>query len=80
MTLKSGIRFRFIDTAGLRESTDRIETIGRSNRVVLEALGRVNKTPISDAERKQALVEEFGYSAEVVERTPPDEDGSASFV
>ena len=61
-------------------SPDRIVTVGRSNRIVVHADASVTKTPVSDAERKRALVEDLKFSEEIVEKIPPDEEGSETFV
>lgn len=61
-------------------SPDKIVTVGRSNRVVVHADASVTQTPVSDAERKRALVEDLGFSEEMVEKIPPDEEGSETFV
>lgn len=62
-----------------RRFPDRILTIGRKNRFTVAADGAFTKTEIADAERKSALVDEFGLSEEIVEALPPDDPGGAAF-
>ena len=59
---------------------DRILSVGRSNKILIDADANVTKTPITDDERARILVEDFGYSQEIVDMLPPDEDGSETFV
>ncbi len=61
-----------------RRSPDSILTLGRENKITVAADNTLTKTAISDAERKQVLVEEFGISEQMADALPPDEpDGLA---
>jgi N-hydroxyarylamine O-acetyltransferase len=59
---------------------DRFVSLGRNNQIVIDADGVVTKTPVTEAERKRSLVEDHGFSPEIVERIPPDVEGSLTVV
>ena len=59
---------------------DRFVTLGRCNQIVIDEEGVVTKTPVTEAERKRSLVEDHGFSPEIVEKIPPDEEGSMTIV
>lgn len=61
-----------------RRFPESIATIGRKNKITVAADGNCTKTELSDAERKAALVEEFGISEEIAEKLPPDVPGGAA--
>ncbi len=58
---------------------DRILSISRLNKFTVAADGTVSKTEMTDAERKDALADEFGLSREIIEALPPDVAGGAVF-
>jgi len=63
-----------------RRSPESVLTIGRYNRLVVDSNGTLSKTPLTEAQRKAALIEDFGISEELVEKLPPDKpDGIAPF-
>jgi N-hydroxyarylamine O-acetyltransferase len=51
---------------------DRVVGIGFGKAVVLQSDGSVQSRPISDAERRQLLIEEIGLSEEIVSQLPAD--------
>lgn len=59
---------------------DRFVTLGRSNQIVIDEDGEVTKTPVTEAERNRSLVEDHGFSPEIVEKIPPDVEGSLTVV
>ncbi len=63
-----------------RRFPDRILTVGRRNRIAVDARNNVIKTEISDAERRRVLVEELGISEEIVAALPPDVAGAPALL
>lgn len=61
-----------------RHFPESIITIGRHNKVRIASDGLVAKTPLTDAMRRTALVEEFGLSEEIVRALPPDIHNAAA--
>jgi arylamine N-acetyltransferase len=59
---------------------DRFVTLGRSNQIVIDETGVVTRTPITEAERKRSLIEDHGFSPEIVEQIPSDVEGSLTVV
>jgi hypothetical protein len=55
-------------------------SLGRNNQIVIDKDGVVTKTPVTEAERIRSLVEDHGFSPEIVEKIPPDEEGSLTVV
>lgn len=60
-----------------RHFRDSILTVGRSNKVLVDADGNLTKTALNESERRAVLVEEFGLSEEIVKSIPPDVAGGA---
>lgn len=61
-----------------RHFRDSILTVGRTNKVRVNADGSLMKTVLTESQRKTALVEEFGLSEEIVALTPPDVAGGVA--
>ena len=61
-----------------RHFRDSILTVGRSNKVLVDADGNLTKTALNESERRAVLVEEFGLSEEIVKSIPPDVAGGAA--
>ena len=61
-----------------RRTRDSMVLVSRSMRVNVEADGTVHVVDISEAELLRVLVEELGYSEEIVASIPPDEEGGLS--
>ena len=61
-----------------RHFRDSILTVGRSNKVLVDAEGNLTKTALNESERRAVLVEEFGLSEEIVKSIPPDVAGGAA--
>ena len=57
-----------------RRFPDSIFSIGRMNKLVVDADGVLTKTELTDDERKQALVEDLRIHEQVVDALPPDLD------
>jgi N-hydroxyarylamine O-acetyltransferase len=55
---------------------DHVLSIGLGRRIVLDADGLHASEPLDDAARRRMLIEEFGYSAEIVGALPPDDPAS----
>ena len=62
-----------------RHFRESILTIGRKNKITIAADGAMNKSEITDTERKRMLVDEFSLSEEIVEALPPDVPGGVAF-
>jgi arylamine N-acetyltransferase len=61
-----------------RHFHDSILTIGRKSKFRVAADGTLIKTEVSEAERRTALIEEFGLSEEIVESLPLDLAGGVA--
>jgi len=57
-----------------RRFPDSIFTIGRMNKLVVDADGVLSKTELTGDERKQALIENLGIHEQIVDALPPDLD------
>ena len=57
-----------------RRFPDSILSIGRMNKIVVDADGVLTTTELTEAERNNALVEELGYHEEIVDAIPADLD------
>lgn len=55
-----------------RHFPESILTVGRKSKFRVAANGTLSKTELTPAERRRALIEEFGLSEEIVEALPPD--------
>ena len=55
-----------------RHFPESILTIGRKSKFRVAADGTLTKTTLTEAERRTALVDEFGLSEEIVKALPPD--------
>ena len=55
-----------------RHFPDSILTLGRHSKFRVRADGTLTKTETTEAERRAALIEEFGLSEEIVEAIPPN--------
>ncbi|MGZ4796682.1 MAG: hypothetical protein ACXV8T_12380, partial [Acidimicrobiia bacterium] len=53
--------------------SDHVLSIGLGRRIVLDAGGRGDEGLLDGDARRQALIEEFGYSEEVADLLPADE-------
>ncbi len=63
----------------MRRARDSIVTLGRGKKLVRTAAG-IETIGIADAQLKDVLIEEFGFSEEIVATIPPDaEDGTTAF-
>jgi N-hydroxyarylamine O-acetyltransferase len=56
--------------------SDHVLSIGLGRRIVLDADGLHVSERLDDDTRRQVLVDEFGYSSEIVSASPPDDPGS----
>jgi N-hydroxyarylamine O-acetyltransferase len=61
-----------------RHFPESILTVGRKSKFRVAADGTLSKTELTPAERRRALIEEFGLSEEIVEALPPDVPGGAA--
>lgn len=61
-----------------RHFPESIVTLGRKNRIRVSADETVTKREVEGAERRRALIEEFGLSEEIVEALPPDVQGGVA--
>lgn len=61
-----------------RHFRESILTVGRSKRIGVSPDGSLTKSPLTESQRKAALIEEFGLSEEIVESIPPDAAGGAA--
>ena len=61
-----------------RHFPESILTIGRKSKFRVAADGTLTKTQPTEAERRSALIEEFGLSEEIVEALPPNVPGGVA--
>lgn len=61
-----------------RHFPDSILTLGRKNMIRVSADETLTKREVEGAERRRALIEEFGLSEEIVEALPPDVQGGVA--
>ena len=55
---------------------DHVLSIGMGRRIVLDADGLHVGEPLDDDTRRRVLIDEFGYSPEIVGALPPDDPES----
>ncbi len=55
-----------------RRTRDSIVTVGRKNRIAVNADGVVSVAPLTDAERVRVLIDEIGLSEKIVDALPRD--------
>ncbi len=57
-----------------------IITVARMNKIVVDADGTLTTTEVTNLERRRILVEELGFSEQIVEALPPDVVGGVTLV
>lgn len=81
-------RYDWTTTVGLfndalyicRRLPESIMVMGRTNKITVATNNTLTKTEITEAERRRALVEEFGMSVDIANALPPDVLGGAALL